>query len=86
MYKRSFNKSLLFPYPDMEGSFMRGTVKWFNKKKGYGFILDGEGQDIFVHWSGIDMEGFKTIDEGEEVEFELVEGEKGRQAIHVTRI
>ena len=65
---------------------MKGTVKWFNKKKGYGFILDGEGQDIFVHWSSIDMDGFKTIDEGEEVEFELVEGEKGRQAVHVTRL
>ena len=65
---------------------MTGTVKWFNKKKGYGFILDPEGKDVFVHWSGIQMEGFKTIDEGEKVEFDLIEGEKGRQAIHVTRI
>ena len=79
-------RSLLFPVLSMEGSVMTGTVKWFNKKKGYGFILDGEGNDIFVHWSGIQMEGFKTIDEGEKVEFDLVEGEKGRQAINVCRI
>lgn len=64
----------------------KGTVKWFNNQKGYGFICDEEGKDIFVHYSGLNMEGFKTISEGEEVAFEVIEGEKGAQAINVTRI
>ena len=64
----------------------KGTVKWFNNQKGYGFICDEEGNDIFVHFSGLNMEGYKTIDEGTEVEFETVTGEKGPQAVNVTRI
>ena len=63
----------------------RGTVKWFNNQKGYGFINDEEGNDIFVHYTGINMEGFKTIKEGEAVEFEVTEGEKGPQAINVVK-
>ena len=64
----------------------QGTVKWFNAKKGYGFISDEEGTDIFVHYSGVDMEGFKSLEEGQEVQFEVVNGSKGLQAIHVTKL
>lgn len=64
----------------------KGKVKWFDTQKGYGFICDEEGKDIFVHYTGLNMEGFKTIKEGEEVEYEVVNGEKGPQAINVTRL
>ena len=53
---------------------MKGTVKWFNNQKGYGFISDETGKDVFVHYSGLDMEGFKTLEEGQAVEFEVVDG------------
>ena len=65
---------------------IRGTVKWFNNQKGYGFISDAEGNDVFVHYTGLNMEGFKTLEEGQEVEFEVVNGAKGPQAINVTRV
>lgn len=65
---------------------MRGTVKWFNNQKGYGFINDENGKDIFVHFSGLNMEGFKTLEEGAEVEFDVTEGKKGPQAVNVTVI
>ena len=64
----------------------KGTVKWFNNQKGYGFICDENGKDIFVHYSGLKMEGFKTLNEGESVEFDVIEGEKGPQAINVVKI
>ena len=64
----------------------KGTVKWFNNQKGYGFIWDEEGKDIFVHFSGLNMEGYKTLAEGENVEFDVVEGEKGPQAVNVTKL
>ena len=64
----------------------KGTVKWFNNQKGYGFICDEEGKDIFVHFSGLNMEGYKTLAEGEKVEFDVVEGEKGPQAVNVTKL
>ena len=63
---------------------MKGTVKWFNNQKGYGFISDAEGNDLFVHYSGLNMEGFKTLEEGQEVEYEVTEGAKGPQAVNVT--
>lgn len=65
---------------------MKGTVKWFNNQKGYGFISDEEGNDVFVHYSGIESEGFKSLDEGQEVEFEVAEGAKGPQAVHVKKL
>ncbi len=65
---------------------MKGTVKWFNNQKGYGFISDPDGNDIFVHYTGLNMEGFKTLDEGQEVEFDVVEGTKGPQATNVTKL
>ena len=65
---------------------MKGTVKWFNAKKGFGFISDEEGNDVFVHFSALQMDGFKVLDEGDEVEFEVIDGEKGPQAAHVTKL
>jgi CspA family cold shock protein len=65
---------------------MKGTVKWFNNQKGYGFISDEEGNDVFVHFSGLNMEGFKSLDEGQEVEFDVVQGAKGPQATNVTKL
>ena len=62
---------------------MTGTVKWFNNQKGYGFISDSEGNDIFVHYSGLVMDGFKTLEEGQQVTFDLAEGQKGMQAVNV---
>ncbi|AER67404.1 cold-shock DNA-binding protein family [Thermovirga lienii DSM 17291] len=65
---------------------MQGTVKWFNESKGYGFITSDEGNDVFVHFSAIQMDGFKTLSEGQRVEFEVVQGEKGPQAANVHRV
>ncbi len=65
---------------------MKGTVKWFNAKKGFGFISDEEGNDVFVHFSALQMDGFKVLDEGDEVEFEVIDGDKGPQAANVTRL
>ncbi len=62
----------------------KGTVKWFNNQKGYGFINDETGKDVFVHFSGINSDGFKTLEEGAAVEFDLTEGDKGPQAVNVT--
>ena len=65
---------------------MQGTVKWFNAKKGYGFISDAEGNAVFVHFSALNMDGFKELKDGETVEFDVVEGEKGPQAANVVRL
>ncbi|GLC30991.1 cold-shock protein [Clostridium omnivorum] len=62
---------------------MQGTVKWFNPQKGFGFITTSEGKDVFVHFSGITTNGFKTLQEGEKVEFDVTQGQKGDQAINV---
>jgi CspA family cold shock protein len=64
----------------------KGRVKWFNENKGYGFIEREDGEDVFVHFSAIQEEGFKTLTEGQEVEFEIVEGDKGLQAANVTKV
>lgn len=63
----------------------KGTVKWFNNQKGFGFISDEQGNDVFVHYSGIQSNGFKSLEEGQEVEFEVVQGAKGPQAANVVR-
>ncbi len=63
----------------------RGRVKWFNENKGYGFIEQEDGADVFVHFSAINQEGFKTLAEGEEVEFDITEGDKGPQAANVVK-
>jgi CspA family cold shock protein len=64
---------------------MQGKVKWFNKEKGFGFIERDEGNDVFVHFSAIQQDGFKTLQEGETVEFDIVEGPKGLQAANVSK-
>ena len=61
-----------------------GTVKWFSNAKGYGFIELEDGKDVFVHYSAINIEGYKTLAEGQEVEFELADGDKGPRAANVT--
>ncbi|SDC94214.1 cold-shock DNA-binding protein family [Melghirimyces thermohalophilus] len=65
---------------------MQGKVKWFNAEKGYGFIERESGDDVFVHYSAIQEEGFKTLDEGQSVEFEIVEGPRGPQAANVNKL
>ena len=61
----------------------QGTVKWFSNEKGYGFITSSEGDDVFVHFSAIEGDGYKSLAEGQEVEFEVTEGPKGKQAANV---
>ena len=69
-------------YPRMN----KGTVKWFNNQKGYGFISDEAGQDVFVHYSGLNMDGFKSLDEGAAVEYDVIQGDKGPQAVNVIKL
>ena len=70
--------------PKKRGIELKGTVKWFNESKGYGFISPEEGKDVFVHFSEIKMEGFKTLTEGQVVQFDVTDGPKGPQASNVT--
>ncbi len=65
---------------------VEGTIKWFNEKKGYGFIQQDNGQDIFVHYTSIVGDGFKTLAEGERVKFDIEEGAKGPKAVNVEKI
>jgi len=65
---------------------MQGKVKWFNAEKGFGFIESNEGGDVFVHFSAIQGEGFKSLDEGQAVEFDVVQGNRGPQAANVIRL
>ena len=64
----------------------KGTVKWFNASKGYGFLSQEDGNDVFVHFSAIQGDGYKSLDEGEAVEFEVTQGPKGPQASNVVRV
>lgn len=64
----------------------KGKVKWFDNKKGYGFITPEDGKDVFVHHTAIQGEGYKTLEEGQEVEFDIVQGPKGEQAANVTKV
>ena len=64
----------------------RGKVKWFNANKGYGFIAQEDGSDVFVHFSAIAGDGFRSLEEGQEVEFEVVDGAKGPQAANVSKV
>ena len=64
----------------------RGIVRRFNNQRGFGFISDSEGNDVFVHYTGINEDGFKSLEEGQEVEFDVIQGEKGPQAVNVTKL
>ncbi len=64
----------------------KGKVKWFNAKKGYGFITPESGNDVFVHFSAIQMDGYKNLEEGQDVEFDIEQGPKGDQAVRVTKL
>jgi len=63
-----------------------GTVKWFSERKGYGFIEQEDGPDVFVHFSGIKADGFRTLNEGDQVSFDIEQGQKGPSAVNVTKI
>src|SRR5271155_919944 len=65
---------------------IKGTVKWFNNAKGYGFLGRDDGPDVFIHYSAITSEGYKSLQEGDQVEFEIVQGQKGPQAANVTKV
>ena len=65
---------------------VKGKVKWFNNQKGYGFVVNEEGNDVFIHYSQIQEEGFKTLQEGQEVQFEVIVGEKGEQAKNLLKV
>ena len=81
------NCEIFFDYHYQEAFFSmaQGTVKWFNESKGYGFITVDDGKDVFVHFSAIQGEGFKTLNEGQKVTFDIVNGEKGPQAANVVK-
>lgn len=64
----------------------KGTVKWFNSRKGFGFIERPDGDDVFIHYTAIEGEGYKSLNEGDEIEFEVVEGPKGPQAANVKKL
>jgi CspA family cold shock protein len=64
---------------------LKGTVKWFNNAKGYGFLGRDDGPDVFIHYSSISSEGYKSLQEGDKVEFEIIQGQKGPQASNVTK-
>ena len=73
----------------VEGAYverLKGTVKWFNNAKGYGFIGRDDGPDVFVHYSAITAEGYKSLQEGDQVEFEITQGQKGPQAANVAKV
>ena len=70
----------------MSSERVQGTVKWFNAAKGYGFISREDGDDVFVHYSALEMEGYRTLDEGQRVEFTIEQGNKGLQASNVVKI
>jgi len=67
-------------------NMVRGKVKWFNNQKGFGFLIPEGGSDVFVHYSVIQGEGFKTLQEGDDVEFEVIDSEKGEQARNVMKV
>ncbi len=84
--KVTMRVGILLSQKRLGGMIMLGRVKWFNPEKGYGFIERDDGGDVFVHFSAIQSEGFKTLNEGDQVEFEVVEGQRGPQAANVVKV
>jgi CspA family cold shock protein len=82
---REFPRSLRLPFEEV-AEMAKGTVKWFNDAKGFGFIAQDGGKDVFVHHTAIVAEGFRSLSEGDNVEFEVVEGPKGLQASNVRQV
>ena len=81
------NTIVMYVFIENGGTEMsKGTVKWFNNQKGYGFICDEQGNDVFVHYTGLKMNGFKSLEAGQAVEFEVVNGAKGPQATNVVKL
>jgi cold shock protein len=86
-YDRSIMRGGFLLIPDQEDPAMAsGTVKWFNEQKGFGFITQDNGPDVFVHYSAIEETGFKSLNEGDQVQFEVVPGPKGPQAKSVKKV
>jgi CspA family cold shock protein len=94
-HKKGFNRATpetVFPSASREGesqggeNMEQGHVKWFNAQKGYGFITKDDGQDVFVHYSAISGDGFRSLQQGERVEFEITQGPKGLQAANVSKV
>lgn len=83
MYRRVLENTVI---KEGKGVRMKGKVKWFNTEKGFGFIAQENGKDIFVHYSHIIEEGYKTLEEGQSVEFDVVEVDKGLQARNVSKV
>jgi CspA family cold shock protein len=83
--RKAFNTTEFSGY-NIYKQMLKGKVKWFNAEKGYGFIEGQDGKDVFVHFSAIEQEGFKTLEEGQEVEFNVVEGARGPQAANVVKL
>ena len=81
----TYLKIILFLHKLLKIYKMKGTVKWFDQTKGFGFITSEDGNEVFVHYTGIKGDGFVVLEEGEEVEFEITEGKRGPQAIDVVR-
>jgi len=85
MNKDSKYKCVKFIHTAGGNNMLQGTVKWFNAEKGFGFIEREDGDDVFVHFSAIQGDGFKSLEEGQKVNFEIVEGNRGAQAANVTK-
>ena len=86
LFSQTFGAAILILLALGGGIIMKGVVRRFNNQRGFGFISDSEGNDVFVHYTGINGEGFKSLEEGQEVEFDVVQGEKGPQAVNVTKL
>jgi len=86
MILRSCLAAFLYTQGQEDHAMASGTVKWFNEQKGFGFITQDDGPDVFVHYSAIEASGFKSLNEGDQVEFQVVQGPKGPQAQSVKKV
>jgi len=84
--KTGYHRKLIGDRKEVISMAEEGTVKWFNDRKGYGFISRAEGEDVFVHFSNIAQGGFRSLEEGDKVSFEVEQGERGSHAVNVTKL